>query len=143
MPRALLIAIGNPLRHDDGVARQVLERIRPRADVEHHPVLQLTPEVAATLAGADLAVFIDASIADGGFRLEPLTERSAPPALTHVLHPAEILGLARRLFGFAGQAYLCSIPVENLSPGEGLSEHARDLAEHAAARLEALLAALP
>jgi len=61
-PRVLLIALGNPLRGDDGVAQEVLALLAPRSNVFTEAPLDILPEMAAALAGFDLVVFIDADV---------------------------------------------------------------------------------
>jgi hydrogenase maturation protease len=139
MPRALLIAGGNRLRRDDGVAHTVLERLGPASDVESRALLQLTPEVAEDIAGYDTVIFIDADAGAAGVSIEPVNQPPQPSSLTHVSEPAEIVELSKALFGFAGRAFLCRIPVNDFSPGEGLSRRANALAVQAARKLETLL----
>jgi Ni,Fe-hydrogenase maturation factor len=134
------------------VAHRVLESLKPARDVESRAVMQLTPEVAADIAGYDTVIFIDADVRVGTFcagtlSIEPLDHSDSdpavsPPALTHVVSPAEIVQLSRALFGFGGSAFLCRIPVDDLSLGEGLSSRATTLAAEASGKLEALLSEL-
>ena len=137
--RALLIAAGNRLRRDDGVAHMALEQLGSARDVESCALLQLTPEVAEDIAGYDAVVFIDSDTRAADVRIEPLDQAPSPPALTHVLRPVEIVGLSRALFGFTGRAFLCRIPVDDLSSGERPSHRASELAVQATGKLENLL----
>src|SRR5271169_5144401 len=114
---ALVIAIGNPLRRDDGVAHCV----RTPPGVETRAVLQLTPEIAEEIAGYDTVIFVDADVDASQVRVEAVDAAPSRAALTHASRPSEIVALARSLFGFAGEAYSCRIPVSDLSEGEGLS----------------------
>jgi Ni,Fe-hydrogenase maturation factor len=126
---ALVIAIGNPLRHDDGVAHHVARLL---GDIETRSVFQLTPELAEEMALYDPVVFVDADVNTQQVQMEPVASALAPSPLTHVLRPAEIVALAGALFGFTGHAYTCRIPVSDLSEGEGLSPDTMRLAEQAA-----------
>ena len=137
--RALLIATGNRLRRDDGVAHTVLERLDPVRDVESRALLQLTPEVAEGIAGYDVVIFIDSDTRAADLSIELLEQSPVAPALTHVSTPAEIVGLSRALFGFVGRVLLCRIPVDDLSPAQGLSRRASALATRAAEKLGNLL----
>jgi hydrogenase maturation protease len=137
--RALLIAQGNRLRRDDGVAHAVLERLDPASDVEPRAILQLTPEVAEDIAGYEMVIFIDADAGATDLSIEPINQPPPAPALTHVSRPAEVVELSRALFGFSGRAFLCRIPVDDFSPGERLSRRASALAVQAAKKLELLL----
>ncbi len=136
--RTLLIAAGNCQRHDDGVAHAVLKLL----DAESLAVFQLTPEVAAHLAGYDTVLFIDADAAVVELKIEPVDESGSPSGVfTHSSSPSEIVTLARSLYGFGGQALVCRIPVEDLSHGEGLSSRASALAAQAAEKLKVLMIA--
>ncbi len=125
--RTLVIAIGNPLRRDDGAAHHVLTP----PDADRLAVLQLTPEMAEQIAGYDTVIFVDADVDAKQVEVEPVDTVVAPPALTHVSRPAENVAIARALFGFTGRAYTCRIPVCDLSEGEGLSTLTETFAQQA------------
>jgi len=134
---ALVIAIGNPLRRDDGAAHYV----RLPRGVVRHATMQLTPEVAAEVARYDTVIFMDADVRASELRIEPIGSARAPSPLTHVLGPTEIVAMACKLFRFSGDAYVCRIPVRDLSEGEGLSPEAARFVELAAEEIDQLLAA--
>lgn len=142
--RALLVALGNRLRRDDGVAHHVLDRLSSAFDLEPqpHPLLQLTPEVADDIAGYEAVIFLDADAGAAELSIERVDESPYAAALTHISTPAQIVGLSRALFGFAGQAWLCRIPVNDLSSGEELSRQGRAFAAQASEELERLLTGL-
>ncbi len=127
----LFVAIGNPIRRDDGVAARVLQLL---PGCSGHVVHQLTPEMAALVAGCAEVVFLDADAGPGDVRLERVEGKTAESHLTHQLSPSSVVGLARELFGFSGDAWLCRIPAANLTIGEGLSARG-ELAAQTAARL--------
>lgn len=130
--RGLWIGLGNPLRRDDGAASAALDRVGGSEHWRRMDRMQLTPEIAAELAGFDRVVFIDADAREGGqVLLEPVAEAAAEP-LTHHSTPGSIVALARRLFGFTGIAQICRIPAVDFGYGEGLSPHAAVMAEEAA-----------
>jgi len=133
--RTLIVAIGNPLRGDDGVAHRVLELLPPHPGVLTRSVLQLTPEMADSFAGFDVVVLIDADVESGQLRIEPVGNDDARATLTHRTSPAAVVAFARRLFAFAGSAFLCHIPAEDFSPGAGLSAKSEAAAVEAARRL--------
>lgn len=69
--RALVIAIGNPLREDDGagpaVAARLVERgVLREGDTDIVCVQQLLPELAERIAAARVVIFVDARVPDGG-----------------------------------------------------------------------------
>ncbi len=131
----LVIAIGNPLRRDDGVAHHV----HTPPDIERRAVLQLSPEMAEELVGYDPVVFVDADVSAPELRIEAVDSLPSSSSLTHVCRPSEIVALARALFEFSGQAYTCRIPVSDLSEGEGLSQSATQLATQAAQSISQFL----
>jgi hydrogenase maturation protease len=131
----LIITIGNPLRRDDGVAHVVAERLPRDPRIRVRPVLQLTPEIAAEIEGYDSVVFVDADVTVARLTMAPVNESELCPALTHASTPPEIVELSRSLFGFAGTALLCRIPVDDLTSGEGLSRRAAESAALAISEL--------
>lgn len=133
--RTLAIAIGNPLRCDDGVAHRLAASLR---GCEIQSVLQLTPELAETIAAYAQVIFIDADAEAKQMCIEPVAELTGNPPLTHVSTSSETVALARALYGFSGQAFLCSIPAHDFSAGEGLSAEAELASEAAAAMINAL-----
>lgn len=136
---ALLIAIGNVFRRDDGAARRVLELLGPLPGARTVEVMQLSPEMAEDIAAAGRVVFIDADVNPGPARLEPAGSPSASRSpLAHALHPEEALEYARRLYGFKGEAWICRVPGTDFSTGEGLSAEAETNAREAAGLIRKL-----
>lgn len=131
----LLIAIGNPLRGDDGVAERVLRLLDPADAVTLQSVHQLMPECACELMRAEAVVFLDADPRVEQPHLEPVSPQPCHgKLLSHASTPAEVVGLAQQLFGFAGSAWLCRIPASEFEPGHRLSPVA-EAAAHATAQL--------
>jgi Ni,Fe-hydrogenase maturation factor len=133
--RTLLIACGNCWRGDDGAAHRVLDLLGPDIGAQLRSVQQLLPELAGEIAEANLVVFLDAAIDCDRLSLEAVLEPEAPPALTHVSRPSEIVALSRALFRFKGLAFQCRIPVADFATGEKLSPSAAVFAEEAARML--------
>ncbi len=130
---ALLIAIGNSLRGDDGVAHRVLELIGPAATVTQRSVMQLTPELAGEFASAGTVIFIDADINAREPYFERLSAHSANGIpLAHFLTPAELLCLATAIYHFRGDAFLCHVPAAVFGHNEVLSSRAETAAHRAA-----------
>lgn len=137
---ALVIAIGNLLRGDDGAASRVLELLGSRSGVSSRAVLQLTPEIAEGIAPHDTVVFIDADVRVSEPQIDEVNSLPCSSPLTHVARPAEIVALARSLFGFSGKAYVCRIPVSDFSESQKLSPGTETSARLAACEIERLLA---
>lgn len=143
----LLLAVGNVLRGDDGVAARALELLGGAADVEARVVHGLTPELAEVVAGAGRVVILDADLGASGVMVEALPEtdlraHGAGRVLSHSLTPRALVALARQLYGFAGPAWICRLPVQDLAGGVGLSAVAEAAAREGARQLAALLEAL-
>ena len=135
----LYVAIGNPLRGDDGVAHRVLALLEPGA--AKLGVHQLTPELAWEVARAEAVVFIDADVSAMEPRLEPVGEPHAS-LLGHAMTPEEVVYLARGLYGFTGEAFVCRVPAEQFE-GRGLSAEAEGNARVCAELIRATARAAP
>lgn len=120
MNRTLLVAIGNPLRRDDGIAHAALRQWNAQ-DAEKLSVIQLTPELAETIAAFDTVIFLDANVTADRITIEPVSAEPPLPSLSHASSPAEVAALARSLYGFRGEALVCRLPATDFSFGEGLS----------------------
>ncbi len=134
----ILIAVGNTLRRDDGIAHRVLELLAPLpAGVTAKYVQQLTPELAEYVAAAKRVLVLDADVEASEISLRKLEPHAAPPrsALGHVVEAAEVLSLARLLYGFAGEAWLCHLPAFDLGHGDVLSPEAHSAAKSAAKQI--------
>lgn len=123
--KALVVGYGNALRGDDGVGPWVAETFAALAppDVRVLSLHQLTPELAEALSEAEIAIFVDAHLAEPGAgvavnRLQPAT--TAEP-LGHQFDPARLLALSQALYAAAPQAYLVMIPAASFEMAESLS----------------------
>jgi hydrogenase maturation protease len=137
-----VIGVGSELRTDDAVGRRVADAVAARAlpGVEVVSVHQLTPEVAAELAGRALVVFVDASV-----DVDEVTVRTLPPvvgdaaeAMTHHLDPAGLLALAARLGWSPAAARVVHVPAADLGFGTEASPAAARAIEVATDRILAL-----
>jgi len=143
MPRVLIIAYGNPLRSDDGVGWVVAEELRRRLaspEVEVLRLQQLLPEVAESLSRADAVIFVDASRdgQPGDVRCQPVTPPPAKVQFSHQLSPADVLGLASKLYGATPQAFSVTLTGHCFEHGEQLSERVAARLPHLAAAVEQL-----
>jgi len=124
----LCIAIGNPLRGDDGVARRALQLLPSTEQIRLLEVIQLTPELAA----ADAVIFLDSDSSIAEVTSEAVREYpTRSMSISHFMNPFELLEMARRLYSFAGEALLCRIPARQFEPGERLTRRAEDAARSA------------
>lgn len=134
----LLIAIGNPLRRDDGVAHAILQHFPAGPEIELRWLHQLTAEVAAEIAPCRTVVFLDSDLNARRLIVEPLEEAVGYPSLTHASSPQEVVALSRALYGFTGEVWLCRIPGSDFGFGRGLSRQTHAFEQQTVAALKAL-----
>ncbi len=116
----LIVGLGNTLRGDDALGRIAAERTRLHVDPQHVKVIDqvaLTPELAAEVADASLAIFLDASV-DGPeehvlTRKLDAQETIAPSA--HQLSAPAVMHLARHLYHRAPAAYAITFRARSLN----------------------------
>jgi hydrogenase maturation protease len=127
MARVLIIAYGNPLRSDDGVAWRAAEQLQhkfPSHEVDIRTMHQLTPELAEYVAHHKCVIFIDAaaeSSAPGHVEVNELCSADSHSALGHALTPTVILSLAEKLYHSSPRAFSVTVSGQNFGHGESLS----------------------
>ena len=135
MPRIVIVAYGNPLRCDDGLAWRAAEQLEKKVsqpDVEIFTLHQLTPEVAETCRRFQCVIFVDAaSPADvgrgnaGELRVREIEIRkdSAIPAtrFSHALSPDAIIAMTAQLYGANPLTLSVTMIGDNFGHGESLS----------------------
>jgi len=135
MPRIVIVAYGNPLRSDDGLAWRAAEQLEKKVfqpDVEMFKLHQLTPEVAETCRRFQCAIFVDAaSQADVGTgnageirvrEINSLRDSANPPTrFSHALSPDAILAMTAQLYGANPRTFLVTMTGDNFGHGESLS----------------------
>ncbi|MGQ9662082.1 MAG: hydrogenase maturation protease [Kiritimatiellia bacterium] len=143
--KVLVIAYGNPARKDDGLGpalADALEKLKlPNLTLTTN--YQLNVEDALTVAEHDVAIFADAAVVGrepySFSRLEPV-KAITPGYTSHTLEPADVLALARMLFGASAVCYTLAIRGYEFDEfGEELSPRA---ANNLAAALSFLISAL-
>ena len=136
----LVIALGNPLREDDGAGWAVAQALHQCQDVRVLVVHQLMPEMAEEVSRADAVVFVDARRGGlaGELRTVALAPAAAEPRLAHVVEPETLLHYAQILYGRAPQAWLVSIAGERFGLGDGLSASVLRAGTAAAQQVRAL-----
>jgi len=120
----LVLACGNPLREDDGVAWRVAEALgSPGEGIEVRTIQELGPELAEEVAEAEGVVFVDAREGKppGSVWCEALAASVITNGFTHALDPPTLLLLAERLYDGAPPAALVSISGERFGHGERIS----------------------
>lgn len=156
MKRTLILGYGNADRQDDGVAWHVLNHIARRLDrplsstpdegfqITGKPVellftLQLTPEMAETVAGFERVCFVDAHTGAVPDEVNVVqvgqTYESSP--FTHHMTPATCLSLAEALYGHRPESLLVSVRGYAFGFERTLSPRTEVLADQAASQIEA------
>ncbi len=150
MTRVLIIGYGNVDRQDDGVAWHILAGIARRlgrhvpasyddefdaSDASPHLmfVLQLTPELAETLAGNERVCFVDAHTGNvpDDLNIVDLASEFQTSPFTHHMTPATCLALARGVYNRAPQARLVSVRGYEFGFSHTLSSRTADLTDQA------------
>jgi hydrogenase maturation protease len=131
MPQVLIVAYGNPMRCDDGIAWRAADSLAPKfsePDVEILRLHQLTPELADAVRNVGTVIFVDAASCDssqdkaGTIRAEEIRGGTSEPArFSHVLSPKKVLDLALQLYGASPRAFVITVTGEKFGHGDSLS----------------------
>jgi len=155
MPQTLVIGFGNLDRGDDGVAFDVVNRLRRQLglrplDAEETGmndligdtgavfVRQLVPELAPDIGGCERLVFVDAHVSA---EPRPIVCVSVRPearlstTLSHTLPVEGFLWLVQAVAGRAPESFLVSLRGQCFEPGRRLSPAAAGLVGQAAAMI--------
>ena len=120
-----MIAYGNPLRCDDGIAWQAAEELRRSlpASAQVICVHQLTPELAENVSRVHLVIFLDAAMSGqaGSIVCESLTAEETELRFSHHLTPQEVLALSERLYEAHACGFLVSIHGRRFEHGDAIS----------------------
>jgi len=151
-PRILIIAYGNPLRCDDGIAWRAADALEgkfPESEVEILHLHQLAPEVADKVRQRELVLFVDAACVDdienkrpGEIRIcevSAVETRERPDHFSHVYSPAKVLGMACELYQAAPKAFVITIAGENFDHGGSLSLEVRAALPTLVARIDEII----
>ncbi|HET9308841.1 MAG TPA: hydrogenase maturation protease [Candidatus Sulfotelmatobacter sp.] len=150
MPAVLIVAYGNPLRCDDGVAWRAAEALRgkfPEDQVEVLCLHQLAPELAETGRWFECVIFMDAASKEAGkpgeIRVEEIRGEAIPTseaaAFGHSLSPAAVLALAANLYGAKPQVFSVTVTGEDFGHGDGLSPSVAAAVPDLISRIELLV----
>lgn len=123
--RVLVIAYGNPLRCDDGIAWQVAERIKQDLPSSARVICvhQLTPELAEDASRAGTVIFLDAARNEQSSAVitQAVTALPSQIRFSHHLAPADLLALCRDLYATLPIGFLISLKAQTFAHGEKLS----------------------
>jgi hydrogenase maturation protease len=143
-----VVGYGNPLRADDGLGWQVVERLAADAAeaadgrVEVVACQQLTPELAERVSQYDPVIFVDAR---AGGRPGRVTWRAVEPAgpdlaFSHQVEPGLLLAWSGALYGARPAVYLLTVEGADFGFGQRLSPAVERALPKVLRRIAALLA---
>lgn len=146
----VVIGYGNDLRGDDAAGLHVAAAVESwRVDgVGVFAIRQLMPELAETLAAAQLAIFVDACpvshTASGngdtpGVEVRRLTPDASASPIGHTSDPRRLLALAQALYGAHPEAWLVTVPAVTFELGAALSPTAARGVEAALREIRGLM----
>lgn len=131
MPRVRIIAYGNPLRSDDGVAWRAADLLAEKLHSRNVKILrlhQLTPELADTLREYGCVIFVDAASSDdsadhpGAIQVKSVDIQSREPArFSHVFSPQRVVSLSAQLYGVRPRAFAVTVFGGSFEHGDELS----------------------
>jgi hydrogenase maturation protease len=153
MPRVMIVAYGNPLRSDDGIAWRAADAIEgkfPESEVEILRLHQLAPEVADAIQNRELVLFVDAASVGsaknsraGEIRVREVPGNEPgerlPGHFTHAYSPAKVLDLGRELYGATPKAFVITVAGGNFGHGECLSAPVANALPDLIARVEQMV----
>lgn len=128
--QTVFIASGDSLHGDAAAVHRVLELLGHPPNVYMHDVPHLTPTLAAEIARAKDVVFIHPDRKLGEPWVEPATPHKVDDS--QPLDAGGLISLARALYEFRGNAYVCHVPGLEFTEGRGLSPYAESRARQAA-----------
>jgi hydrogenase maturation protease len=130
MPTVLIVAYGNPMRSDDGVAWRAADGLASKfaeSSIEIVRLHQLTPELADTARNFRCVIFVDAASCDdplnkpGAIWVAEIRGAAEPARFSHVLSPQKVLDLAVQLYGASPRSFVITVAGDNFSHGDSLS----------------------
>ena len=145
--RCLILACGNTLRSDDGIgpclADWAEDCFAQDPGIRIISRQQWTPDLAEDLASADAVLFLDCSVesAPGEVQLRTVTPQPSDPGLaTHHTGAAELLAIARELYGSAPRtSVLLTIGAGSTELGETFSPAVQSAIGHAQEEIRRIL----
>jgi hydrogenase maturation protease len=129
-PRLLIVAYGNPLRSDDGVAWRVAAELQKKLPPDQAEILtlhQLGPELAENASRSECVIFVDAAAGPGRpgeILLIEISESDSgheTSAFCHAMSPSHVLALAAELYQCRPRGFAITVVGANFNHGESLS----------------------
>lgn len=145
--RTLVIACGNPLRGDDGVAHVAADIVRAwnLPGVRVLTVHQLAPELIDDLKQADRVLFLDACMdtLSAAFDVRSVEPNKSRRLFGHHESPENLLALLQDLERQTPPAWLLAVRGASFEHGEGLSDATQQHLHEALEWLRTFLPAPP
>ena len=144
MSRVLIVAYGNPMRCDDGLAWRAADELEGKLSssaVEVLRVHQLAPELAEAVSRCEAVIFVDAAAADGRpgeVRSAEVVACEGASRFSHQLTPGAVVSLAHQLYGASPCAFTVTLSGQCFDHGESLSPVVAAAIPALVARIEAL-----
>jgi hydrogenase maturation protease len=154
LDRTLIVGYGNPDREDDGVAWHILTRLAERLERpgpydphlglepgEEIPalwfMLQLTPEIAETLAEYDRICFVDAhtGAVPNEINIEQVKSEFQNSPFTHHMTAATCMSFVEQIYNLKPEAILVSVRGYKFGFEQSLSPQTARLADEAATQI--------
>lgn len=150
MGRVLVIAYGNPLRSDDGLAWRAVDALEgkfPPDEIEILRLHQLAPELAEPISRSDGVILLDAAtprsteMKPGDIQVEEFQRKKANHSarLCHAFSPGSVLELVAELYGVEPRAFFVTMIGEDFAHGEFLSPRVAASLPAMVGRIEALV----
>lgn len=140
--KSLVVGIGNPLRSDDGVGSHIVQKLQEKhlPGVKTLVCQQLNIELLEEVSKFNKVLMVDASFLGEGMSLRKVTPSKDDQAVSsHHLTPEFFLTLAKKLYHWNANLYLCSIRGRSFDLGSQLSPEVQRLVPQAVDEIYALL----
>ncbi|MBW2030545.1 MAG: hydrogenase maturation protease [Deltaproteobacteria bacterium] len=137
-----IIGYGNLQRRDDGIGHYVVDRISREigneAKITLRSMHQLDPMLAEEVQGAEVVIFVDATVEPHEHdliwtRVQP--QRPLSPIGMHHLNLSMLAALLESLYERSPRMWVVSVKANDLGHGEGLSAEAQEKGERAIAEI--------
>lgn len=125
-----IIAIGNPIRCDDGVAAFIVEQLEKRLSNSFaaFTTQQLDIAWAEKIKDFDFVFFIDASVYEEDFFLKEIDGEGLPQSSSHHINVSALVRFTQQLYQAKTIFFLCGIKGHNFDFGFSLSEQTKNYA---------------
>ena len=134
-----MIGLGNTLRKDDGVGAYVINKIESSRSFSCKYLLlqQLSTDLMPSLLSFESILIVDAGVGINTVTWKRITDQyNGSTPSTHHIDISQFVSLAQTLYNVTLSITVCTIPVYDLSLGEGLSSQTSSFADDAIQQIE-------